>query len=209
MTMGKDDSGKMSEISWVESVKYRLDEVNFGKNIKIVTRCKLPYAQEVIKYCKVDNELRPSNVNSENSISFETDFMIYEEIDTIIKPRIVIEAKLSNITTHDAITYSYKAIQHKSVTPYLRYGIMLGNMKRSPLPGRLFRHGAHFDFMISFENYTLIEHELSAFIELIFKEVRFSQLMEEMLLDSRKSTKKRYFVMQKVLCLDEMPSNAE
>jgi len=194
----------MNEIAWVESVKHRLGGADFGKNLKIVTQCKLPYAQEVIKYYKVDNELRPSNINSENSMSFETDFMIYEEIDTIIKPRIVIEAKLSNITTHDAITYSYKAVQHKSVTPYLRYGIMLGNRKHYPLPGRLFRHGANFDFMISFKNYTLIESELSSFIELIFKEVQFSQKIEEILIDSRKSTRKRYFAMQKILCLDEI-----
>ena len=79
----------------------------------------------------------------------ETDLLVFEKTD-IIKPRIIIESKINSVTTHDAITYIYKAQTHKNVTPYIRYGIMLGNRKHYPLPGRLFRHGTNFDFMISF-----------------------------------------------------------
>jgi hypothetical protein len=192
--------GDENEKSWVENVKHRLDGVDFGENIKIATQCKLPYAQEVIKYYKKDNELRPGNINSQNV--YETDLMIYEEIDNTINPRVVIEAKLSRLNTHEPIIYSHKALQHKSVTPYLRYGIMIGNIK--DLPRRLFRHGVNFDFMISFKNYNLTEHELSIFVELLVKEVRFSRQIEEMLFDRRKSTTKHYFVMQKMLSLDEI-----
>ena len=33
-----------------------------------------------------------------------------------------------------------------------RYGIMIGGHGHYPLPGRLFRYGTNFDFMISFQN---------------------------------------------------------
>ncbi|GAI54911.1 unnamed protein product, partial [marine sediment metagenome] len=65
-----------------------------------------------------------------------------DTIDLIKK----IEGKINSVTTHGAITYSQKASTHKNVHPYLRYGILLGNRKHYPLPGRLFRHGAYFDF---------------------------------------------------------------
>ncbi len=44
------------------------------------------------------------------------------------KPRVVVEAKLGKVTTNDAITYSQKASTHRAVHPYLRYGIMLGDL---------------------------------------------------------------------------------
>lgn len=81
----------------------------------------------------------------------QTDLSIVEHIDAERwTPRVVVEAKLGSVTTHDAITYSEKAATHRSVHPYLRYGIMLGEREHHPLPGRLYRHGAQFDFMVSF-----------------------------------------------------------
>ena len=40
-----------------------------------------------------------------------------------------------------AITCSYKAEKHKAITPYMRYGIMIGEREHYLLPGRLFHHG--------------------------------------------------------------------
>ncbi len=65
---------------------------------------------------------------------------------------------------------------HKNVTPYIRYGIMLGNRKHYPLPGRLFRHGTNFDFMISFKDFILSEDERIAFIDLIQKELKLEEM---------------------------------
>jgi hypothetical protein len=66
------------------------------------------------------------------------------------KPQIIIEGKLNSVTTHDTITYSQKAATHRNVHPFLRlrYVILIGNRKYFPLLGRLFRHRAHFDFML-------------------------------------------------------------
>ena len=117
-----------------------LQGVNLGDDIYFDTLNKAPYAQEVLSY-NSDFER-----DEESTMDFETDLLVYEKAD-IIKSHIIIESKINSITTHDAITYIYKAQTHKNVTPYIRYGIMLGNRKHYPLPGRLFRHGTNFDLL--------------------------------------------------------------
>jgi len=187
----------MDENEWVEYVSNFLTLTNLSENIKVDTLKKLPYAREILEY---DLNFKPSQ---EFSMKFETDLLIYEELDNVIKPRIIIEAKLAAITTHDAITYSYKAQSHKTITPFIRYGIMIGRREHYPLPGRLFRHGTNFDFMISFQKEELDTIEKMAFVDLIKKELSYSRQLEEMLLNSRSSNRRRYFVMQKALRLIE------
>ena len=185
----------MNEEQWVETLKEFLSSVNLSKNVKIDTLTKLPYAYEILEY---DNKFIPTK---QGSMPFETDMLIYEQNGDVIKPRIIIEAKLRGITTHDAITYSYKAQNHKSITPFIRYGIVIGDRKHYPLPGRLFRHGANFDFMISFQKEKLSPIEKSTFHNVLKKELQYSRQLEEIFLNSRSSNRERYFVMQKDLNL--------
>ena len=185
----------MTEKQWVETIKEYLQSINLSDNIKIDTLAKLPYAYEILEY---NNDFKPTK---DNSMPFETDMLIYEEINGVIKPRIIIEAKLESITTHDAITYSYKAQNHKSITPFIRYGIIIGNRKHYPLPGRLFRHGTNFDFMISFQEEELNPIEKSTFQDLLKKELLYSKQLEEIFLNSRNSNREHYFVLQKELKL--------
>jgi len=116
----------------------------------------------------------------------------------------IIEAKFLNITTHDAITYNQKAQSHKTITPFFRYGIIIGNRQHYPLPGHLFRHGANFDFMFSFQKEELSTVEKTTFSKLIERELLYSQQLEEILLNSRRKNRKHYFVLQKELRLEEM-----
>jgi len=191
----------MTEKQWAETIKEFLTSLKLSKNIKIDTLTKLPYAYEILEY---NLEFRPSK---DNSMPFETDLLIYEQAGDVIKPRIIIEAKLSGITTHDAITYSYKAQNHKSITPFIRYGIIIGDRKHYPLPGRLFRHGTNFDFMISFQKEELSTVEKTAFQDIIEKELQYSCQLEEIFLNSRSSNRKRYFAMQKELKLVEIKNH--
>ena len=185
----------MKEEQWAESIKDFLSAANLSENIKVETLTKLPYAREILEY---NLDFKPKTEHSE---VFETDIFVYEQFDTIVKPRIIIEAKVASITTHDAITYSYKAQHHKTITPFIRYGIIIGNRKHYPLPGRLFRHGTNFDFMMSFRKEEPEASEKSLFLELLKKEITYSQQLEEMLLNSRSSNRNRYFVVQKELKL--------
>ncbi|HPT77197.1 MAG TPA: hypothetical protein PKV93_09070 [Fervidobacterium sp.] len=187
----------MEENEWTNSIKELLQVANFGDNICFDTLNKVPYAQEILSY-----DLNFENPK-EHTMRFQTDLLVYEKRDSI-KPRIIIESKIDSISTHDAITYSYKAQTHKNVTPYIRYGIMMGNRKHYPLPGRLFRHGTNFDFMISFKDFILSEDEKLAFIDLVKKEIYYSQKIEEMIYESRNKNRKHYFILQKELRLEEM-----
>ena len=117
-------------------------------NLVVEPRQRLPYASQVRSYA--DRELKGKP--EETKRSYETDFLVSEEKDQKKwTPRVVIEAKISEVTTHDVITYSQKAAEHKIVHPYLRYGILVGNRQDRSLPGLLFQHGSHFDFMVSWE----------------------------------------------------------
>ena len=188
----------MNEKQWSETIKEFLSSVKLNKNIKIDTLTKLPYAYEILEY---DNQFIPTK---ESGMPFETDILIYEQNGDVIKPRIIIEAKLGGITTHDAITYSYKAQNHKSITPFIRYGIIIGDRKHYPLPGRLFRHGTNFDFMMSFQKEKLNSTEKTTFHNLLKKELLYSRQLEEIFLNSRSSNREHYFVMQKELKLIKM-----
>jgi len=85
-----------------------------------------------------------------NSSGYETDLLLYDKAGgSRWVPRVVVECKLGGVTTHDALTYSAKAFTHKHVHPYLRYGILVGDFGESTVQGRLFRHGAYFDFMLT------------------------------------------------------------
>ena len=188
----------MNEKQWAESIKEYLSSVFLSDNVKIDTLIKLPYAKEILDY---KNNFEPMN---ESLMDFETDLLVYEKTDGLIKPRIIIEMKLSSVTTHDAIIYSYKAQNHKTITPFLRYGIIIGSRKHYPLPGRLFRHGINFDFMISFQKEKLSPTEKNAFEDIIKKELNYSRQLEEMFFNSRSKSRKHYFVLHKELSLKEI-----
>ena len=186
------------EKEWVDSIIPRLqnDLQNLlpkTTEIRVATGSKLPYAYEVMKY----RGLQPDRTMPSQ---YETDIMIcgvLSEDEWI--PRVIIEGKLDSVTTHDAITYSAKASTHKNVHPYLRYGILLGNRKHYPLPGRLIRHGANFDFMASWKGYKPENLEWDRLIKVLAKEVAASEQLEEILSSSRSPNRKRYSILHRRL----------
>ena len=100
----------------------------------------------------------------------------------------MIETKIRNVTTHDVITYSKKAANHKAVHPYLRYGIFIGKMEH--IPGRLIRHGKNFDFMLSWPSFKPSAQEENSLMKLIKKEVEASINLDEIM--ERRSVDKKY-----------------
>jgi hypothetical protein len=77
--------------------------------------------------------------------AFQTDILI-QNLDPPI-PLVVLELKFSNFSTHDVITYSSKAIRHKEVFPYLRYGSVVGGSKS--ISKKFFIHNQGIDFAMS------------------------------------------------------------
>lgn len=185
----------MTEREWVKSIIPKIQQELILKfpNIKIIDGYKVPYSSEILTYKK--NE--PGN---HKFISYETDILIFETINKEEwKPRIIIETKYGSLSTHDAITYSQKAQNHKTVHPYLRYGILLGNMKKECIPGRLFRHGHNFDFMQTWKASKADKDEWSTLIKMLLIEIQTSIDIEEIILNSRKHTRNKYTAIQKIL----------
>ena len=113
----------------------------------------------------------------------------------------ILELKIKTFTTHDAITYSQKALTHKTVHPYLRYGILLRNRTHYPLPGRLFRHGAHFDFMASWVGFHPTDEELYGLADVIESEIKASRMLEESIYSSRSPNREHYTLLHRPLKL--------
>jgi hypothetical protein len=189
----------MNEREWVSLIRDRLAPQIAGQSpaLSIEQGHRLPYASEIRSY-------QQSKPLKRDLSGYETDLLIKEELaDGSWMPRIVIEAKLHSVTTHDAITYSEKAINHKKVHPYLRYGIILGDRKHYPLPGRLYRHGAYFDFMVSWRSYDPSSAELTRLRDLLLEEAGASRDLEEILYSSRKPDRKKYTLLHRPLRLAE------
>jgi len=188
----------MSEKAWVESIVRLVGEQIRAKDSSLLLSCgtKLSYAHEIREYPE-------DKLGSAHTAKYETDLLVTEKYGASVwKPRVVIEAKLGSVTTHDAITYSEKASTHKKVHPYLRYGIFIGDRKHYPLPGRLFRHGAYFDFMLSWVALDPSLSEMNLFLNLLLEEVEASRNLEEILYTSRSHKRKRYTLLHKPLRLE-------
>ena len=183
----------MRETEWVELVAEDVQRdfaALVDQSLRIETQLKLPYGYEIRSY---------QDEPEAEAISFATDFIVVEDTDSGWKPRVVVEAKMGTVNTHDAITYSQKAANHKAVFPHLRYGIMLGNRQHYPLPGRLYRHGTQFDFMISFREYEPSIKELKAFRSVLLREVEASQQLENMIYESRSKNRDHHTLFHRTL----------
>jgi len=185
----------MKEPEWVKTFAPEVDRhlKQIDKSLSVLTGFKLPYANEVCSYSNT-GEPEPS------SMKYETDMLVVEAFDSKWIPRVIIEAKChGSVTTHDAITYSHKASTHRQVHPYIRYGILIGEREHYPLPGRLFRHGTQFDFMLSWVGIEPTQQEMKDFVELLHKEVEASRTMQDIIFNSRKKDRPHYTILHKEL----------
>ncbi len=180
----------MKETEWASQIAVRLAE-HFPK-YRVESGKRLIYANEIREY----GELQPHY----KDMKYETDILLYQDTKSGgWIPRVVIETKINSINTHDCITYSQKSATHKQVHPYLRYGIFLGNRGNKALPGRLFRHGAHFDFMLSWNRFRPVDSEWKALTSIVRQEIKASKNLEELIFDSRKRDRSKIFSFHKPL----------
>ena len=190
----------MRENDWTKEICEFLRTQELGENIFVDVLKKIPYAFEISSFSE-EWGIEP---DAFDETVFETDMVVYEKKGDKIIPRVIVESKVGTVTTHDAIKYSQKAMYHKNVIPFVRYGIMLGARETYPLPGRLFRHGTNFDFLFSFVDYVPTTKEKDTFVGMIQKEIEYSRKIEEILTNSRSRDRKRYFMLQKEFHLEEM-----
>lgn len=168
----------IAENLWVKKLVPSIEKglKKFDKNISVFSHRKLAYAGEISVY---KNKI-PGSTDYQY---YETDISIYDNTTEGLIPRVVVECKLGSITTHDAITYSSKANSHKAIHPYLRYGILVGDREHYAIPGRLFRHGPHFDFMVTWILDKPNAKDWKNFVNLLWKKlnllVRFRRYLQQ------------------------------
>ena len=170
-----------SEREWVEEVKLSLQAALAREGLTVVTGLRLPYSLYVAAYRSKPGALASTDPATE-SHGYQTDLLIAEQQQAAAQwvPRVVVEFKLGSATTHDALTYSAKAATHKSVHPYLRYGIVIGGLD-GQVPRRLMRHGHNFDFMATLPSEKLGRRDRDQLAALLMDEVRASQTLSRLL----------------------------
>ena len=189
-----------NEKTWVESLVGRVREAfrdGHGDVIDVSACHKLEYA------CEVENYRREGSPQLRRR-KYVTDLLIKEVADNgDWTPRIVIECKFKQITTHDALAYSTKAATHKHVHPYLRYGVLIGQSGHSGIPPRLIRHGAYFDFMAAWIACEPTTNEWKSFSSLLNMELQASRDLQKLLLTGRSCDRQRYRLLRRSLELEQ------
>ena len=182
-----------TEREWVKGFTRKLDAAlrsMRSPEVRATDGKRLAYACEVHKYSADDT---PDVQTSK----YETDILIADHFpDGSWIPRVVIECKLEDVTTHDALTYSAKAATHRAVHPYLRYGFLAGVRRDFGIPPRLVRHGEDFDFMLTWRGLRASPAEWRAFVAIVRREVKTSRLLQNILQDNRSRARPKYDQIQ-------------
>jgi hypothetical protein len=114
-------------------VKALQDELGLGYNVK--ERVNLIYWVMIdrnLEYRPRDPKNPPKSIR-EGRYAFETDIAIGQGRGNGFLPLIVIEVKHGGFHTHDVLAYSTKALKHKAIYPYVRYGLVDYGEKYLPL----------------------------------------------------------------------------
>jgi hypothetical protein len=78
-------------------------------------------------------------------------------------PLVVVELKSGSFSSHDVITYSWKASRHKQIYPFLRYGFVV--VGSDGLGRRFATHNEGFDFAMAVPDTAAIETDLVALVK--------------------------------------------
>jgi len=187
-----------SEREWVKDFTKKLDAAlksMRSAEVRAADGKRLAYACEVHKYSSDD-------IPDVHTSKYETDILIADHFpDGSWIPRVVIECKLEDITTHDALTYSAKAATHRAVHPYLRYGFLAGARRNFGIPPRLVRHGEDFDFMLTWRGLRASPAEWKAFVATVKREVKTSRSLQDILQENRSHARPKYDQIQSTVRL--------
>jgi hypothetical protein len=158
----------------------------FIKDLEVETGRSIFYSVYIDETGNIPLHLNPQRepMRGEGT-GFEQDILLFERVScqTSIIPRVAVEVKFRGVTTHDALVYSAKAERIRNVYPYLRYGLILGDM--NTIPSRVLRLGREFDFMVQISN-PPTEAELDRLAKLLADEVETSRKLGKVFFESTK-----------------------
>lgn len=143
--------GKQSEYAAASYVKQVLAS-ELSADYQVRQGANLLYRIEIGTSGQTSNDGR--RAPRRGQYAFQTDILI-EKGDI---PLVVIELKAGSFSTHDVITYSWKAQRHKQVYPYLRYGFAVIGVEA--LGKRFITHNEGFDFAAAIPDFSGIVTDL-------------------------------------------------
>ena len=133
----------MNEKEFMLKIRSKLEE-------SLPSEYKAEVSKKLLYKIIVDEELcfYPSSPSSpkKGEYAFETDIAIVK--GNI--PLVIIEIKYGGFSTHDILTYSTKAVRHKEIYPYLRYGLLVGD--KPNITSKFFQHNVGFDFAMAMKS---------------------------------------------------------
>jgi hypothetical protein len=135
-------------------------------------------------------QYKPNNPKSpkRGNYAFQTDLVIVKKERDSFLPLVVIETKYEGFSTHDVLTYSTKALRHKEIYPYVRYGLVVGGNNK--IDNRFFTHNIGFDFAIALQN--IDEQGIQKLCDIIVKkQLKTAELLLD-IFGGRKSKVKKY-----------------
>lgn len=162
----------MSEKEFTDSMKTELNK-NLPSGYFITSGESLIYKL----FVDGQGQVQPQTVQEakRGHFAFQTDLMIKKRRSLVkdeeSNPFVVIEVKFGRFTTHDILTYSAKATRHKEIYPHLRYGLVVGGVKK--IDRRFFTHNSGFDFAVAVEK----SENLSEVTEIIKQQLQAAECM--------------------------------
>jgi hypothetical protein len=117
----------------------------------------LLYRIEIAGSGKVSN--RGDSTPRRGQYAFQTDVLVSKAGILLV----VVELTSGSFSTHDVITYSWKAQRHKQVYPYLRYGFAVVGLEA--LGRRFVTHNEGFDFAVALPTPSCIQTELVTIVD--------------------------------------------
>ena len=151
---------------------------------------------EKIPYSVFINSYSENNANID-IMRYEVDLLIKEKRGNYSIPKLIIESKYGEITTHDTITYSNKAKAHKDLYSGLRYGLMIGNSNELGVSPRIINHGDNFDFIFVFKSDTPSDKEWALFVDIVKRNLDISNKLENIISGKNNKDKVRYSCIEK------------
>lgn len=122
------------------------------KGVGVVENANLLYKVIVQEQSKVSLKFSPNTPNDpvRGQYAFQTDLALVNSRSQI--PLVVIELKSQDLSIHDILTYSTKALRRKEIYPYIRYGLVVGGM--AEISKKFFTHNMGFDLAFASKNYS-------------------------------------------------------
>ena len=170
----------MNESSFRENIKEKIEKNLDIDKYAVKSNKNLLYKVTVNKNFEFEPN-DPKNPKRGN-YAFQTDLLITKNDNYL--PLVVIETKYGGFSTHDILTYSTKALKHKEVFPFIRYGLLVGGTDK--ITNKFFIHNVGFDFAFALNDISS-SSDVAKLIQIIREQLKNAELILDIFKDKNQT----------------------